>query len=314
MRFPIHIFLGLCFLIVYQPTIAQNRGGLKVFIENAEEDDIIGATVQVLDDGKQVTGGVTDFTGFVYLPKIDEGAYDVVIRHIGTITDTLPVSIRKNIIHELRMHLQLIDWKSQDQMVHLDFNEDTFKTTDDILRLPHRSPRGDYRCVCTPSAYPMTPKMKSNPLGVEPMVVLKGGLTVFAIDENGNAFFGAHVEAELTKPYVDTFTQNENETHQEMFGKHAVTNNEGIAQIKDLPSGNYKVSVSHVSLGGVRTFDITIEPHTTYELKLERALYTELPPFSISAVKGYKEPFFDPYGQDKAKRSSIYFEMPPINK
>lgn len=301
--------------MVYQSVIAQNRGGLKVFIENAEEDDIIGATVQVLNDGKQVTGGVTDFTGFVYLPNIDEGVYDVVIRHIGSITDTLPVSIRKNKIHELRMQLQLIDWKSQDQMVHLDFNEDTFKTTDDILRLPARGPASCYGscCVCTPLGQAPAPRKKTSVWKVDPKINLKSGLKVLAIDENGRAFFGAHVEAQLLKQGVDSTVGRGNGRLPNII-IHAVTNIDGVAHIKDLPSGTYRVSVSHVSLGGVRSFDISIELHETYELELERAFYTELPPINISAENDGREPFFDLYGQDKAKRSSIYFEMPPINK
>jgi len=316
MKFLRHIFFGLCCVMICESTIAQNRGGIKVFIENAEEDDIIGATVQVMDGERQVTGGVTDFEGFLYLPNIDAGRYNVVIRHIMTIPDTLPIRVKENEIFELKIHLELGDEGSQSLPILLSSDTEIAKTTDDVLRLPVRGPAAYHKgyCVCTPSGQASAPLKKTNAWEVDPKINLKSGLKVVAIDENGTAFFGAHVEALLLKTDVDSTVGNEKGMLKHGFRESAVTNIDGIAHIKDLPSGTYKVSISHVSLGGVRSFDITIKPYETFELKLERAFYKELPPLNISAGNDCREPFFDPYGQDKAKRSSIYFEMPPINK
>lgn len=84
----------------------QAKGGLKVFITNAELDDIIGATVQVMDGERQVTGGVADFTGFLYLPNIEAGTYTVKIRHITVGEKSYEVNIKPWGITNLRKKLE----------------------------------------------------------------------------------------------------------------------------------------------------------------------------------------------------------------
>jgi len=103
----------LVYFLFFIPVIAfgqASKGGLKVFIENAQEDDIIGATVQVMDGERQVTGGVTDFEGFLYIPNIEAGTYTVVIRHIISGEVKFQVTIKSNSIYELRETLPVGHW------------------------------------------------------------------------------------------------------------------------------------------------------------------------------------------------------------
>lgn len=101
--FSIFIMLLIPSLVFCQ----SNKGGLKVFIENAEEDDLIGATVQVMDGERQLAGGVTNFSGFVYIPLIEAGTYVVLIRHINIGEAKFQVTIKSNSIYELREELNV---------------------------------------------------------------------------------------------------------------------------------------------------------------------------------------------------------------
>lgn len=87
--------------------LSQLKGGLKVFIENAEKDDIIGATVQVMDGERPVAGGITDFMGFVYLPNIEAGTYTIVIRHVRIVETKFEIVIEENQDYELRETLEM---------------------------------------------------------------------------------------------------------------------------------------------------------------------------------------------------------------
>lgn len=95
----------LVILLVFIPALSfsqASKGSLKVFIENAQEDDIIGATVQVMDGERQVTGGVTDFEGFLFIPNIEAGTYTVVIRNVNFGEAKFQVTIKSNSIYELK--------------------------------------------------------------------------------------------------------------------------------------------------------------------------------------------------------------------
>jgi len=124
----------------FEPQEDVFNNGLKVFIENAEQDDIIGATVQVMDGDRQVTGGVTDFMGFLYLPNIDPGAYVVIIRHINVGTAKFQVTIKENQIYELREKIETGNVLIECFIGHSEpIFEDPYMTsyrTEDILRSP----------------------------------------------------------------------------------------------------------------------------------------------------------------------------------
>lgn len=142
-----HIYKTIFFLFL-SVTIASaqaSKGGLKVFIENAVTDEIIGATVQVMDGERQVTGGVTDFNGFVYLPNIEAGTYTVIIRHINIGEAKFQVTIKSNSIYELRQNIAVgtvIDEVIIKADNILDEGGGDTKTTEDILRLPARGVNG----------------------------------------------------------------------------------------------------------------------------------------------------------------------------
>lgn len=69
------------------------QGSLTVHIENAVEEDIIGATALVLQGEKQITGGVIDISGFLHLSGIEPGAYQVVVSGVNTGRQEFEVTI-----------------------------------------------------------------------------------------------------------------------------------------------------------------------------------------------------------------------------
>lgn len=125
----------------YKAEKELSKGGLKVFIENAEMDDIIAATVQVMDGERQVTGASTDFTGYVYLPNIEAGTYTVVIRHINVGVVKFEIAVKENEVHELRETLETQRLITDCRFWYPEpiFGQDpgmTSYTTEDILRSP----------------------------------------------------------------------------------------------------------------------------------------------------------------------------------
>lgn len=91
------------------PTIAwaqTNKGGLKVFLQNADRDDIRGAVVKVMYGDRLIKGGATDFTGFLYLPNIDAGWYKVIVSYPGWRDYIAHIEILSNSIRELRFDMQ----------------------------------------------------------------------------------------------------------------------------------------------------------------------------------------------------------------
>lgn len=91
------------------PTIAwaqTNKGGLKVFLQNADRDDIRGAVVKVMYGDKLIASRATDFVGFLYIPNIEAGWYKVTISYPGWRDYIAHIEILSNSISELRFDMQ----------------------------------------------------------------------------------------------------------------------------------------------------------------------------------------------------------------
>ena len=119
-----------------------NKGGLKVFIENAEKDDLFGTTVQVMEGDRLIIGGVVDFTGFLYLPNIEAGTYTVVLKNVKFGERKFEVTIESNAVFELRRTISLDEGQVLTTVVirepMVKTTTTTTKTADDIAKLPSR--------------------------------------------------------------------------------------------------------------------------------------------------------------------------------
>lgn len=265
--------LGVLLVIVLPQSLAAQSidGGLKVFITNAEEDALFGLTVQVMDGKRQITGGVTDFAGFLFLPNIDEGSYKVFVRHISTGKDSFKVTIERNRIFELRTELEIefpLEQKQEDSI--------SSKVSDGLFRMPQRRsyPEEKNREILEmpinhqgPFNYPKTgPSMigstsvkwpKKDSSGYDIVLAhTPGVLRIRARDIAGEVLFGTRVAIEPLEEHTDSMTT------------WAVVGVDGELQIELLP-GKYRVSVSHASVGGIRVFPITITANNLRNIRLE---------------------------------------------
>ena len=123
------------------------QGSLKVVIENAEEDEIIGAQVAVYQGEKLITSGVTDPFGLVLISAIDPGTYTVEVISVGFNTKQHIVEIRSNIISTIGVRLEMAerDWNlcdfhccGREPLFKGSFGELSSFNTDDILKMPVR--------------------------------------------------------------------------------------------------------------------------------------------------------------------------------
>lgn len=119
-------------------TKSPMKGGLKVFITNAERDDIIGAVVQVMDGEQQVAGGIADFTGFLYIPNIEAGTYTIVISHVSVGKTQYLVRIPESEVFQLKVELRGITcccYTVMEEPIVQDPFVSSY-TSDQILRTP----------------------------------------------------------------------------------------------------------------------------------------------------------------------------------
>lgn len=119
-------------------TKSPMKGGLKVFITNAERDDVIGAVVQVMDGERQVAGGIADFTGFLYIPNIEAGTYTIVISHVSVGKTQYLVRIPENEVFRLKVELRCITCCCHTVMEESIIQDPfvTSYTSDQVLRTP----------------------------------------------------------------------------------------------------------------------------------------------------------------------------------
>lgn len=64
-----------------------------MYMENAVQEGIVGATVLVMDGEKQVAGGIMDFSGFLRLDEMEPGKYQIVVRSVNTSRQRFDVTI-----------------------------------------------------------------------------------------------------------------------------------------------------------------------------------------------------------------------------
>lgn len=79
--------------IPYLAFCQVGKGGLKVFIENAEDGNIIGVRATVLDADSQIAIGVTDFQGFLHIPNLTTGTHELRLAHTRLATSSITVRI-----------------------------------------------------------------------------------------------------------------------------------------------------------------------------------------------------------------------------
>lgn len=282
-------------------------GGLKVFIENAEKDDIIGATVRIMKGKSQVTGGVTDFTGFLYLSNIEAGRYQALIRHSYSGTDSLEIEIEENRISELRIQLKVPPRFKEKDSTSTKVSQGGLKLPGrgsrhvapkkPLLKMPPRGPfnypENNYATCWTPS---FTKKPKKDSSGYDVVLTNTSGiLHIQARDVAGKALFGTRVVIRSAEGDVDSTVT------------WAVVGADGYLRLKLLP-GKYKVRVSHPSVGGLRVFPITIWANGTSNIRLQNVATANV--YESVWITGNKQlAFVRPFQNTPIEQSSSFPEV-----
>lgn len=134
--------LNILFLttIVY----AQNSTGtLKVVIENAEEEEIIGAQVVVFQVEKLMSRAVTDPFGVALISSLNPGYCDIQIRYLGfnSIRNKV-VEVKPNdtamVLASLKPHPLQECWAIRRPLFPGKYGELSSWSTEEILRMPVR--------------------------------------------------------------------------------------------------------------------------------------------------------------------------------
>lgn len=101
------LLTSLVLCLCSQVALCQvQQGALKVMIENADEDGIIGAQVAVYQGEKLMTGGATDPFGLAFIPSIVAGEYLVEVSSIGFGRERRVVQIHTNNITSISFRLE----------------------------------------------------------------------------------------------------------------------------------------------------------------------------------------------------------------
>lgn len=142
-----HLALTVLALLLFsQPVKAQSSGSLKVLIQNAYKDGIIGAQVAVYQGEKLVTRGFTDPLGLVCILNIGPGTYAIEVFSHGFIAERRAVEIHCNQISEIQLKL-LVNKSDQTNSVVIDYCPEPIMakyggtllfSSHEILRMPVR--------------------------------------------------------------------------------------------------------------------------------------------------------------------------------
>lgn len=145
-----HIYktLLLLFLSISTAWGQAGTGSIKVIIENS--DEVIGATVQVKDGERLVTGGITDPFGLAVIPGIEPGQYTLIVSYVGYKTVKQPVTVSTGNIREVRINMQesvvegeeVVIYEEKDPLIEESYGGLETRGTDEILKNPTRGVNG----------------------------------------------------------------------------------------------------------------------------------------------------------------------------
>lgn len=246
-------------------TKSPMKGGLKVAITNAERDDIIGAVVQVMDGERHVAGGVTDFTGLLYLPNIAAGTYEVMISHGSTGKKSFEVTITSN--QNMELVVQLINTAS----------------LADIFYVSH--PVVTSRSICSDRIDSISSKVQASRIKSENGIQRMGGLRVSITNAEKDDIIGAKVQVMNGERQI----------------AGGVTDFAGFLYLPNVEAGTYTIVISHISVGKTQ-YLVRIPENEVFRLKVELRGITCCC-YTVVEEPIIQDPFVTSYTSDQVLRT-----------
>lgn len=123
------------------------KGSLKVVIENAEEDELLGAQVALYQGEKLINGAVTDPLGSAVVPDLEPGLYQMEIHSIGFVTEQRVVQVYAKITTSIVLSLKISEFDipicyiggcGREPLFKGLFGEMPSFETEEILKMPVR--------------------------------------------------------------------------------------------------------------------------------------------------------------------------------